>query len=162
MGPRPRITGPAVHLQPGPGSLSGGLATDDPLRGRAASWRGGPADPRRVSRPGAKAAVLEGNPGKDGPFVMRVWMPDGYRIPPHTHPKPERVTVLSGIFYVGMGDRFDPGKGKAMPAGSFGTWPAGMRHFVWARGETVIQLHGTGPWTLTYVHPEDDPRKTRK
>jgi len=112
--------------------------------------------------PGAKVARLEGDPGKEGPFVMRVKMPDGYRIPPHTHPKPERVTVLSGTFHVGMGDRFDPTKGKAMPAGSFGTWPAGMKHFVWAEGETVIQLHGVGPWTLAYVNPEDDPRKSGK
>ncbi len=120
------------------------------------------ADAPPVLPPGAKAAVLEGNPGKEGPFVLRVRMPDGYRIPPHTHPKPERVTVLSGTFYIGMGDKFDPEKGRAMPAGSFGTWPAGMKHFVWAKGETVIQLHGTGPWSLTYVNPEDDPRKSRK
>ena len=69
------------------------------------------------------------------------------------------VTVISGTFYIGMGDKFDPEKGRAMPAGSFGTWPAGMKHFVWVKGETVIQLHGTGPWSLTYVNPEDDPRK---
>src|SRR5262249_52278264 len=52
-----------------------------------------------------------------------------------------------------------PAKGRAMPAGSFGTWPAGMRHYVWVEGETVIQLHGTGPWSLTYVNPADDPRR---
>ena len=112
--------------------------------------------------PGAKTAVLEGNPGKEGPFVLRVRMPDGYRVPPHTHPKPERVTVLSGTFFIGMGDKFDPDKGRAMPAGSFGAWPAGMKHFAWTKGETVLQLHGTGPWTMTYVNPEDDPRKSRK
>jgi quercetin dioxygenase-like cupin family protein len=121
-------------------------------------WGGAPA----VLPPGAKVAVLEGDPGKPGPFVMRVRLPDGYRIPPHTHPQPERITVISGTFHVGMGDKFDAAKGKAMPAGTFGTWPAGMKHYVWAKGETVIQLHGTGPWTLTYVNPQDDPRNAKK
>ncbi len=111
---------------------------------------------------GAKVAVLEGDPSKEGPFVMRVRLPDGYKIPPHTHPKPERVTVISGTFCVGMGARFDETKGKEMPAGSYGTWPAGMTHFVWARGETVIQLHGMGPWSLTYADPKDDPRNAGK
>src|SRR5437660_1345775 len=150
-----------------------------PLLGAAIIWLAGmlPADDRKMDMepsvyrpaelkwqegpssipPGAKIAVLEGNPAKEGPFVMRLKLPDGYRVPPHTHPKPERVTVISGTFHVGMGDKFDKDKGEAMPAGSFGTWPAGMKHFVWAKGETVIQLHGTGPWSLTYVNPEDDP-----
>jgi quercetin dioxygenase-like cupin family protein len=116
------------------------------------------ADAPAILPRGAKVAVLEGNPSKAGPFVMRVRMPDGYRIAPHTHPKAERVTVLSGTFHLGMGGKFDPAKGRAMPAGSFGTWPAGMKHYVWVEGETVIQLHGTGPWSLTYVNPADDPR----
>ena len=120
------------------------------------------ADAPPVLPPGAKAVVLEGDPTKEGPFVLRVRMPDGYRIPPHTHPKPERVTVISGTFHVGMGEKFDPDKGQAMPAGSFGTRPAGMKHFVWTKGETVIRLHGTGPWSLTYVNPDDDPRKKQK
>jgi quercetin dioxygenase-like cupin family protein len=115
-------------------------------------------DPPAILPPGAKVAVLEGDPGKDGPFVMRVRMPDGYRIPPHTHPKPERITVISGTFNVAMGDKFDLTKGRAMPAGAFGTWPAGMKHYVWAKGDTVIQLHGTGPWTLAYLNAKDDPR----
>jgi len=104
---------------------------------------------------------VEGDPGKDGPFVMRLKLPDGYRLPPHVHPKPERVTVLSGIFHVGMGTKFDKEKARALPAGSFGTWPAGMKHFVWAEGETVIQLHGTGPWEINYLDPQDDPRTNK-
>jgi quercetin dioxygenase-like cupin family protein len=120
------------------------------------------ADAPPLLPPGAKVAALEGDPGKEGPFVLRVWMPDGYRIPPHTHPKTERLTVISGTFHVGMGDRFDAAKGHAMPAGSFGTWPAGMQHYVWAKGETVIQLHGIGPWSLTYINPQDDPRNKKK
>ena len=118
-------------------------------------WQDGP--PSLPS--GAQIAVLEGNPGKSGPFVFRVKVPDGYTIPPHTHPRPERVTVISGTFNIGMGEKFDKSKAKEMPAGSYGTWPAGMKHFVWVKGETVVQFHGDGPWTIHYVNPADDPRK---
>jgi ChrR-like protein with cupin domain len=121
-------------------------------------WEAGPAS----LPPGAKIALLEGNPAKEGPFVLRLSLPDGYRIAPHTHPKRERVTVISGRFHIGMGDKFDPAKGTAMPAGSFGTWAAGMKHYAWSTGETVIQLHGTGPWTIEYVNPADDPRNAKK
>ena len=121
-------------------------------------WQDGPAALPR----GAKMAVLEGNPMQEGPFVVRFQLPDGYRVPPHVHPKAERVTVISGTFYIGLGDKFDPKSGREMPAGAFGTWPAGMKHFVWAKGETVIQLHGIGPWEIEYVNPLDDPRKAKK
>lgn len=119
-------------------------------------WRDGPAS----LPPGAKIAVLEGDPAKDGPFTMRLKAPDGYRIPPHTHPKTERLTVISGTFLLGMGDRFGPNDLVAMPAGSYGFWPAGMTHFVQVRGETVVQLHGNGPWQIVYVNPADDPRRS--
>ncbi|MFO0802703.1 MAG: cupin domain-containing protein [Gemmataceae bacterium] len=121
-------------------------------------WKDGPPS----LPPGAKIAVLEGDPAKAGPFVFRVKVPDGYRIPPHTHPKPERVTVVAGTFNLGMGDRFDATKTEAMPAGSYGTWPAGMKHFVWVKGETIVQFHGEGPWTITYLNPADDPRTGKK
>ena len=109
--------------------------------------------------PGAQVAVLEGDPSKPGPFTMRIALPDGYRIPPHFHPVVEHVTVLQGTFLVGMGERFDAAKLKMLPAGSFGALPPGMRHFAQAKGRTVLQLHGMGPWGLTYVNPADDPRK---
>ena len=111
---------------------------------------------------GAKIAVLEGDPTKEGPFVFRALLPDGYRIPIHIHPKVERITVISGTFNVGMGDKFDQTKTKAMPAGTYGFWPAGMKHFVWAKGETVVQFHGSGPWSIQYVNPDDDPRKAQR
>ena len=122
-----------------------------------AEWKDGPPSLPK----GVKMAVLEGDPSKEGPFVFRLKLPDGYRVPPHTHPKPERITVLAGTFYLGMGDVFDEKKGKAMPAGTYGQWEAGMKHFVWAKGETILQYHGTGPWTITYVNPADDPRKKK-
>ena len=112
--------------------------------------------------PGAKIALLEGDPAKAGPFVMRLRLPDGYRVPPHVHPKAERLTVISGTFNLGMGDKFDSKAGREMPAGTFGTWPAGMKHFVWAKGETIVQLHGDGPWQIEYVNPSDDPRNGKK
>jgi rhodanese-related sulfurtransferase len=104
------------------------------------------------------AAHLEGDSTKKGPFVFRVKAPDGYRIPPHTHPKTERVTVISGTFHIGMGKTFNEKAARAMPVGTYGHWAPGMKHFVWVKGETVVQFHGDGPWTITYVNPADDPR----
>ena len=103
--------------------------------------------------------MLEGDPAKEGPFTMRLRLPDGYQIPPHTHPKTERLTVLSGTFRLGMGEKFEEGALRDLPAGSYGCWPAGMKHFVQVRGETIVQLHGVGPWQIVYVDPADDPRK---
>jgi rhodanese-related sulfurtransferase len=117
-------------------------------------WKSGPPS----LPPGASIAVLEGDPTKEGPFVFRVKAPDGYRIPPHTHPKTERVTVIAGTFNIGMGDTFDASKTQAMPTGTYGNWPAGMKHFVWVKGETIVQFHGDGPWTINYLNPADDPR----
>lgn len=117
-------------------------------------WREGPPSLPK----GAMIALLEGNPSKTEPFVFRVKLPDGYRIPPHTHPMMERITVISGTLHIGMGDRFDEKLTKAMPAGAYGHWPAGMKHFAYVKGETVLQFHGTGPWTIQYVNPADDPR----
>jgi len=121
-------------------------------------WQQGPPSLPK----GAMIAVLEGNPTKEGPFVFRVKIPDGYRIPPHTHPKTERVTVISGTFNIGMGNKFDEKATKEMPAGTYGYWAAGMEHFVWAKGETILQFHGMGPWSIRYVNREDDPRNQKK
>ncbi|HZI17676.1 MAG TPA: cupin domain-containing protein [Pyrinomonadaceae bacterium] len=122
------------------------------------AWKDGPG-----SLPaGARFAILEGDPAKEGAFTMRLWFPDGYRIPPHSHSKVEHITVISGSFNLGMGDKFDRSATREMAAGTFGFWPGGMRHFAWAKGETVVQLHGIGPWTITYVNPADDPRKASK
>jgi quercetin dioxygenase-like cupin family protein len=121
-------------------------------------WQTGPPSLPK----GAMFAVLEGDPSKEGPFVFRVKLPDGYRIPPHTHPKTERVTVISGTFNIGMGTTFNEKPGKAMSAGTYGHWAAGMKHFVWTKGETVVQFHGIGPWSIQYVNPADDPRNQKK
>jgi quercetin dioxygenase-like cupin family protein len=112
--------------------------------------------------PGAKLAVLEGDPTKAGPFTIRLQLPDGYKIPAHTHPTAERVTVISGTFHLGMADKFDQAAGREMVAGSFAIMPAEMKHFAWSTGETVVQVHGTGPFVIKYVNPADDPRNTKK
>ena len=110
--------------------------------------------------PGAQLAVLEGDPSKAGSsFAIRAKFPDGYRVPPHWHPTDERVLVLEGTLGVGLGEKFDPAAGHELPAGSYAVMPQGVRHFAWAKGETVIQVSGMGPFEVNYVNPADDPRK---
>ena len=144
-------------------TLAGSLLADDHdsefalFQPDKIEWKDGPASLPK----GAKIAVLEGDPTKEGPFVFRVKVPDGYRIPVHTHPKTERVTVISGTFNIGMGEKFDAKATKAMPAGTYGHWATGMKHFVWIKGETVVQFHGMGPWSIQYVNPADDPRNQK-
>jgi len=126
------------------------------------TWKPGPP-----SLPaGAQMTILEGDPAKEGPFVFRVKVPDGYTIPPHMHPRAERVTVIQGTFNIAEGrsiaETRDAGKGRVMPAGSFGYWPARMPHLAWVTGETIAQFHGHGPWKIEYLNPADDPRNTKK
>src|SRR6266851_584811 len=107
---------------------------------------------------GAQLAVLEGDPTKPGAYTMRLKMSDGYKIPPHHHLRREHVTVISGAFKVGMGDSFDEGKMNEFAPGSFAYLEPTAHHYAMAKGETVIQLHGAGPWEIKYVNPADDPR----
>jgi quercetin dioxygenase-like cupin family protein len=110
--------------------------------------------------PGTRLAVVQGDPSKEGAFVYRLKMPAEYRIPPHLHKAGENVTVLSGTFYIGLGEKFDQGTGQALPAGGFVSIPPNHPHFAWAGSqETVVQVHGTGPTDLRFVNPADDPRK---
>ena len=109
--------------------------------------------------PGAKVAVIEGPMNQAVPFTVRLKFPDNYRIPPHYHPAVERVTVLSGTFYMGLGEKFDRKQAQALKAGGIAIMQPKTPHFAWTRGETIVQLHGTGPWGVTYLNPADDPRK---
>jgi quercetin dioxygenase-like cupin family protein len=109
--------------------------------------------------PGAQIAVLYGDPSKEGLFAMRLKLPKGYAIAPHTHPKEEIVTIISGTFKLGMGETADASKATPLPAGSFFAFPPGMAHFASTDEETVVQINTTGPWGLTYVNPKDDPRQ---
>jgi ChrR-like protein with cupin domain len=107
-------------------------------------------------------AVLEGDPTKEGSFVMLLRASDGYHILPHTHPKTERVTVISGTMFLATGENLALSAAKTLPVGTYGFWPAGMKHTAWFEGATVIQIHGTGPWQINYVNPADDPRNAKK
>jgi quercetin dioxygenase-like cupin family protein len=118
-------------------------------------WAAGPPS----IPPGAQAAVLYGDPSKEGFFALRLKLPKGYEIAPHSHPKPEVLTVISGTFRLGMGENADASKGQPLGAGSFVALPPGMAHFAFADEDTVVQLNSTGPWTLNYINPKDDPRQ---
>jgi len=116
-------------------------------------------DPPAVFEKGASFTVVSGDPSKDGLFVVRLKMPAGYRVNPHWHPADEHVTVLSGTFAIGMGDKFDKSTMKELPAGGYTLLPAQMHHYAMAKTAAVVQVHGMGPFTLTYVNPDDDPSK---
>ncbi len=109
--------------------------------------------------PGAQIAVIEGDLKKAEPFAFRLKLPANYKIAPHTHPAVEHVTVLSGTFYMGAGDQVDPEKAVPLTPGSFAAFQPGHSMFAWTEGETVIQVHGVGPWGIEYINPADDPRK---
>lgn len=109
--------------------------------------------------PGALISVIEGPMNQAVPFTVRMKLPADYRIPPHTHPAVERVTVLSGTFHMGMGKRFDPAGTQPVGPGDVMIMQPGTEHFGWTQGEVLLQLHGTGPWGVTYVNAADDPRK---
>jgi quercetin dioxygenase-like cupin family protein len=111
--------------------------------------------------PGAKLAVIEGPMNEAVPFTVRLKFPKGYAIPAHSHPAIERVTVLSGTFYMGVGDHLDRQKTHALPAGAMGIIQPGAAHYAWTEDETIVQLNGTGPWGINYIDPKDDPRKSR-
>lgn len=112
-----------------------------------------------VLPPGAQIAVISGDPFKPEPYVLRLKMPAGYVIPAHHHPTTEYVTVVSGKFDIGMGDKLDKKHGIELRSGGFAEATAGMNHYAWTTGETVVQVHGQGPFAITYVNPADDPSK---
>jgi quercetin dioxygenase-like cupin family protein len=129
-----------------------------PTLERGLVWGPAPA----VFPPGAQLAVVRGDPSQSGEqFVVRLRMPDGYRIAPHTHPTDEHVTVLAGEFRVGLGTRFRAEGMQSLPVGASVTAPAGHAHFAAARGTTIVQVQAIGPFALTYVDPNDLPIAAR-
>jgi quercetin dioxygenase-like cupin family protein len=127
---------------------------------KAAKLTWGPAPPFLPA--GAHFALVSGDPMKSGPFEIRLDLPDGYLIPPHTHPTAETVTVKSGHFVYGMGDKIDRKAEKTMTVGQSGTMPPNTAHWAHARGHTIVAVTGNGPFAITYVNPSDDPRKKAK
>jgi quercetin dioxygenase-like cupin family protein len=118
-------------------------------------WKPFPAFP-----PEARLAVLVGNPNEPGPYLIRVKVPSGVKLMPHRHPEDRIYTVISGVFYIGLGDQFDSDKLQAYPPGSVIVLPGDTQHFHWAKsGEYVTQVTAIGPLGLEYIDATDDPRR---
>ena len=135
-------------------------ATSEHVMFAAADLKWGDGPPSLPA--GAKLAVLEGDPGKEGLFTIRLQMPAGYKIPAHTHPTAEHVTVISGTAMLGMGPKYDDATAKAMTAGGYASLPAGMQHFAGTKEGCVVQVTAMGPFEVKYVNPADDPRQAKK
>ena len=108
--------------------------------------------------PGAKFAVLYGDPSKEGLFTIRATFPANYKIPAHWHPTTENVTVLEGTLYMGMGEKLDESKAMSLSAGGYTALPANTGHFAFSKEGAVIQVHAMGPFAITYYNKADDPR----
>ncbi len=152
-----RTTAPNGGGSPASGATDGANGDNSEMSGGTQLvW--GPAPP--IFPAGAQFAVVEGDPSKAGDvFTVRLRFPNGYVLPPHTHPADEYVTVLKGTFLAGMGEDFSTTALVGYKVDDFVTMPATMAHFASARGSTEVQVHGIGPFALTYVHPQDDPTK---
>jgi len=121
----------------------------------AMTWKDNPAIPK-----GGEVAVLQGDPTKAEVIVQRVKLPANYKVPPHTHPYAENVTVISGRVGLGMGEKFDAKEGDMVTAGAFFSQPAKHAHYVWTGSEgAILQVQFTGPGGIDYINPADDPRK---
>ena len=137
------------------GSLAVSTAAQAQVNSGDLKWGPAPA----VFPKGAEMAVLAGDPGKAGTFVIRLKMPAGYKIPAHHHPTDEYVTVISGDFHLGMGDKLDAAKSAALAPGGFAEAPRQMNHFAWTQGGAIVQVSAEGPFAMTYVNPADDPTR---
>jgi len=109
--------------------------------------------------PGAQITVIQGPLNEAVPFIARIKFPANTKVPAHSHTAIEHATVLSGVLNMGLGDKLDTSKTQALGPGSVSIMHTGTNHFAWFGEETILQLHGVGPWTVTYVNPADDPRK---
>jgi len=153
-----RITNAITAMLMFVASAAGAQAHGAPGASAQPELKWGPAP--TIFPAGAQMAVLQGNPGVTELFTVRLWMPSGYRIPPHVHPTDEHVTVISGSFLVGMGKTFDAAKTMRLKPGGFVTAPANAAHFAVAQGPTIVQVHALGPFAMTYVNPADTPPLT--
>ncbi len=111
-----------------------------------------------LAAPGMEQLNLLGDPAKPGPYTLRLKFPKGFKIAPHTHPDSREVTILSGIFATGYGEKFDAANLKILPAGSFYTEPANIPHYIEIKEDAVLQVSGTGPSGRIFVNPPDSPK----
>ena len=134
-----------------------GQAAFQPITSEEIDWKAFPAFP-----PDVRLAVVVGEPANPGPYTIRVKVPHGVKLMPHRHPEDRVYTVISGVFYIGLGDRFDSEKLQAYAPGSVIVLPGGTSHFHWAKsGEYITQVTAIGPLGLEYVDSADDPRTNR-
>jgi quercetin dioxygenase-like cupin family protein len=126
------------------------------VKAKELKWADVPSLPK-----GAQAAVIEGPMNEAVPFTVRIKFPANYRLPAHWHPAVERVTVLSGEFHMGMGEKFDEKKVMGVKQGDMMIMQPKTPHYALTKTATVVQVHGTGPWAVNYVNPDDDPRKKK-
>lgn len=117
-------------------------------------WKAGPASLPK----GAQMSIIEGDMSKPELFTIRLSLPPGYKVPNHWHTAVEHVTVLQGAFYMGKGENFIENVAIKLSKGGFALMPNKQPHFAFTKKRTIIQLHGMGPWTITYINPADDPR----
>jgi len=100
-------------------------------------------------------AIVQGNPMQAGqPYTLRLSCTDGTKIAPHWHPTTENVTVVKGAFALAMGSKWDPSALKDLPTGGFVSAPARMRHFGLCKGDTIVQVHGLGPFVVNFVQAD--------
>ena len=133
-----------------------GLAAQTSDDSSALRWA--PVPP--ILPPGAQIAVVSGDPTTTGMTTIELIMPDGYRMPPHSHPVDEHVQVLEGALLVGLGDKLDAGHTMRAEVGDTGTAPAGAHHYTIAEGMTRVRVTFMGPYTITYLHAWQAPRRT--
>jgi len=151
----PRLAATILFL-----ALPAAAVADDVHLTRKADVSWGPAPSSLPS--GARFALIAGDPVKPGPFAFRLEMPAGYIVAPHTHPAAEYITVISGTLFHGMGQHLDRPHGARIEQGDFVYLPPNMAHAVWTTtSPAVIQVNGTGPFTIAYINPADDPRLRR-
>lgn len=131
--------------------------TPGPMNPEDIKW--GPAPPALPA--GAQFAVMSGDPGSSGFVSVRLKMPPGYKIPPHWHPSDEHVTVISGTFYIGMGDTIDKKNSKMLKPGGYAVAATNMHHYAWTKSGAVVEVEFMGPFGITYVNPADDPSKAK-
>ena len=133
--------------------------TTSASRGPGQDFQWGPAP--AIFPPGAEMAVLQGDPSTSNEFTVRLRLPNGYKLPPHTHPTTENVTIISGTFLAGMGGQFNEAAMQRFGQGDFISIPDNHAHYAMARGQTIVQVHAMGPFALTYVNPADTPAAAR-
>jgi quercetin dioxygenase-like cupin family protein len=126
------------------------------IRAEDAQWTTFAAYP-----PSVRLAILVGDPTKPGPYTIRVRVPGGIKMMPHKHPEDRVYTVISGVFYVGLGEQFDEHQLTAFAPGSVVVLPGNQAHFHWAKsGEYVAQVTALGPLGFDYIDPDNNPRNS--